>query len=132
MIELFNEYVQSIETYVMFRIKQAAAQLKPGLEAKNRAPIFLSMGAPVQAPPKFVVDRLKEALDLDGLHTYSSPKGEDYYRLKRGDCKPHPRALHACSRRKRQKYHPYPRSRVCFLQRNAQNQRCAWVSGAAA
>ena len=79
MIELFNEYVQSIETYVMFRIKQAAAQLKPELEAKNRAPIFLSMGAPVQAPPKFVVDRLKEALDLDGIHTYSSPKGEDYY-----------------------------------------------------
>ena len=79
MIELFNEYVQSIETYVMFRIKQAAAKLKPELEAKNRAPIFLSMGARVQAPPEFVVDRLKKALDMEGIHTYSSPKGEDYY-----------------------------------------------------
>ena len=79
MIELFNEYVQSIETYVMFRIKQAAAKLKPELEAKNRAPIFLSMGAPVQAPPEFVVDKLKKALDMEGIHTYSSPKGEDYY-----------------------------------------------------
>lgn len=79
MIELFTEQVQSIETYVMFRIKQAAANLKPMLEAKNRSPIFLSMGAPVLPPPKFVIDKLKKALDEDGIHTYSSPKGEDYY-----------------------------------------------------
>lgn len=79
MKELFNDYVQSLETYIMFQIKQEAQKLKPELEAKNRAPIFLSMGAPVQAPPKFVIDKLKEALDEPGIHTYSTPKGEPYY-----------------------------------------------------
>lgn len=79
MLELFNNNIQSLETYIMFQIKQEAARLKPELEAKNRAPIFLSMGAPVQAPPEFVINKLKEVLDTEGIHTYSSPKGETYF-----------------------------------------------------
>lgn len=77
---LFNEYVQSIETYIMFRIKQEAQNLAPELERKGRAPIPLAMGAPVLAPPEFVTDKLVEALKLPGIHTYSSPKGEAFYR----------------------------------------------------
>ncbi len=79
MKELFNDYVQSLETYIMFQINQEAQRLTPMLKEKGRAPIALSMGAPVQAPPKFVIDKLKEALDLKGIHTYSSPKGEAFY-----------------------------------------------------
>lgn len=79
MKHLFNDYVQSLETYIMFQIKQETQRLKPELEAKNRAPIALDMGAPVQAPPKFVIDKLKEALDEPAIHTYSSPKGEPFY-----------------------------------------------------
>ena len=77
--QLFNNSVQNLETYIMFQIKQMAQELKPELEAKNRSPISLSMGAPVQAPPQFVIDKLKEALNIDGIHTYSTPKGESYF-----------------------------------------------------
>lgn len=79
MKELFNQYVQSLETYIMFAISEEAARLKPELEAKGRAPISLSMGAPVAPPPQFVIDKLKEALDIKGIHSYSSPKGEAFY-----------------------------------------------------
>lgn len=79
MKELFNQYVQSLETYIMFQISETVAKIKPELEAKGRAPISLSMGAPVKNPPQFVIDKLKEALDLPGIHSYSSPKGEAYY-----------------------------------------------------
>lgn len=79
MKEHFNEYVKSIETYIMFRIKQEAARLAPELEAKGRAPIALAMGAPVAPPPQFVYDKLVEALKIPQIHTYSSPKGENFY-----------------------------------------------------
>lgn len=79
MKELFNEYVQTLETYIMFQIKQETARLKPELEARNRGPISLSMGAPVQAPPEFVNKKLTEALSMAGVNTYSSPKGEAYF-----------------------------------------------------
>lgn len=79
MKEHFNEYVKSIETYIMFRIKQEAARLAPELEAKGRAPIALAMGAPVAPPPQFVHDKLAEALKIPQIHTYSSPKGENFY-----------------------------------------------------
>ena len=78
MKEHFNEYVKSIETYIMFRIKQEAARLAPELEAKGRAPIALAMGAPVAPPPQFVYDKLVEALKFPQIHTYSSPKGENF------------------------------------------------------
>lgn len=63
----------------MFRIKQEAARLAPELEAKGRAPIALAMGAPVAPPPQFVYDKLVEALKFPQIHTYSSPKGENFY-----------------------------------------------------
>lgn len=79
MKELFNEYVKSVQTYIMFRIKEATNKLTPELKSKNRAPISLAMGAPTAAPPKYVVDKLKDILSDDTIHTYSSPKGEEYF-----------------------------------------------------
>ena len=79
MQEKFNSRVQELETYIMFRIKETVARITPELKAKNRAPISLAMGAPTQNPPKFVIDALKTALDTDGIHTYSNPRGEKFY-----------------------------------------------------
>lgn len=80
MQEKFNDYIQSLETYIMFRIKETVAKITPELTAKGRAPISLAMGAPVKNPPQFVIDAMKSALDDNGIHTYSSPKGEAYFR----------------------------------------------------
>lgn len=79
MQELFNDYVQTLETYIMFHIKETVAKITPELTAKNRAPISLAMGAPTQNPPQFVIDALKKALDEKGVHTYSNPKGEKFF-----------------------------------------------------
>ena len=79
MKELFNKYVQTLETYIMFRIKAEASRLTPMLTAKNRTPIYLSMGAPKQAPPQFAIDELKKALDEPNINSYSTPKGEKYF-----------------------------------------------------
>lgn len=79
MKELFNNYVQSLETYIMFAIGEEVARITPELIEKGRAPISLSMGAPVAPPPQFVIDKLKETLDIKGIHSYSSPKGEAFY-----------------------------------------------------
>ena len=78
--KLFNKEVMSLDTYIMFKLKEITTQLTPELKAKNRAPISLSMGAPTATPPKVLIDRLKEILDEDGIHTYSTPKGEPYFR----------------------------------------------------
>ena len=78
--KLFNKEVMSLDTYIMFRLKEITTKLTPELKAKNRAPISLSMGAPTANPPKILIDRLKEILDEDGIHTYSTPKGELYFR----------------------------------------------------
>jgi len=80
MREFFNDYVQTLETYIMFRIKETVARITPELTAKNRAPIMLSMGAPTSTPPKKVIDALKNALEEKGAHLYSTPKGEKYFR----------------------------------------------------
>ena len=77
---LFNNDVMSLDTYIMFKLKEQTNKLKPELEAKNRAPISLSMGAPTANPPQCMIDRLKEVLDEDGIHMYSSPKGEEFFR----------------------------------------------------
>ena len=76
---LYSDYVKTLETYIMFRIKQEMTRLTPELKAKNRAPINLSIGAPVQSPPEFVINALKNALDEHGIHSYSAPKGEAYF-----------------------------------------------------
>ena len=80
MREFFNDYVQSLETYIMFRIKETVARITPELIERKREPISLSMGAPTAAPPKKVIDALKEALDEKGAHIYSTPKGEKFFR----------------------------------------------------
>lgn len=77
---LFNNDVMSLDTYIMFKLREQTVKLTPELKAKNRAPISLSMGAPTADPPKFIIDKLKEILDEDGIHTYSTPKGEEYFR----------------------------------------------------
>ena len=80
MQEFFNDYVQSLETYIMFRIKETVARITPELKAKGRAPISLSMGAPTANPPQALIDALKNALDEKGVHLYSTPKGEPFFR----------------------------------------------------
>ena len=78
--KLFNKDVMSLDTYIMFKLKEETARLKDELTARNRAPIALSMGAPTANPPKCLTDRLKEILDEDGIHMYTTPKGEPYFR----------------------------------------------------
>lgn len=78
MKELFNDYVQSLDTYIMFKIKQEAIRLTPELTAKGRKPISLSMGAPVEPPPEFVNEKLIEAIHEEGMHTYTTSQGEAY------------------------------------------------------
>lgn len=79
MENLFNEYVKSIETYIMFQIKQETARLTPELEKKDRSPIALAMGAPVAPPPQKVYESIIKSLSIPQIHTYSTPKGESWY-----------------------------------------------------
>ncbi len=74
--DLFNNKIKNMSNYIMFVIKARQVELTEQLKAKNRAPIPLSMGAPVERVPQFVIDKAKEYLDTDHLHTYSTPKGE--------------------------------------------------------
>jgi LL-diaminopimelate aminotransferase len=78
MKELFNDYVQSLETYIMIQIKMDTARLTPELTAKGRAPISLSMGAPVEPPPELVSNNIKKYVTGEGMHTYTLVKGESY------------------------------------------------------
>lgn len=78
--KLFNKEVMTLDTYIMFKLREETARLKDELTKRNRAPIALSMGAPTMNPPKVLLERLKEVLDEDGIHTYSVPKGEPYFR----------------------------------------------------
>ena len=79
MKQLFNDYVQSLETYIMFQIKQKTLSLKDALTAKGREPIALDMGAPVKNPPEIVKKTLIEALEQTGINTYSTIKGEPFF-----------------------------------------------------
>lgn len=80
MENLFNEDVMALDTYIMVKLKEKTAQLKDKLTQKNRAPISLSMGAPTSAPPASLVDKLKEFLTEDNIHSYSVTRGESYFR----------------------------------------------------
>ncbi len=80
MEKLFNEDVMALDTYIMVKLKEKTAQLKDKLTQKNRAPISLSMGAPTSAPPAILVDKLKEFLTEDNIHSYSVTRGESYFR----------------------------------------------------
>ena len=76
---LFNNEIQNMKNYIMFEIKAKQNELTPMLKEKNRAPIALSMGAPVDRIPDFAIEKTKEYLNIDSLHTYSTPKGEMRY-----------------------------------------------------
>ena len=104
MQELFNDYIQTLDTYIMFRIKETVARITPELKEKGRAPISLAMGAPTQNPPKFVIDAFKKALDEDGVHTYSNPKGEKFF-------------LEACAKRMKERFgiELDPTTEICQL-----------------
>ena len=80
MENLFNEDIMAIDTYIMVKLKEKTAQLTDKLSQKNRAPISLSMGAPTSAPPQALIDKLKEFLTEDNIHTYSVTRGESYFR----------------------------------------------------
>ena len=73
---IFNNDIQNMKNYIMFEIKAKQIELTPMLKAKNRAPIALSMGAPVDRIPQFAFDKTLEYMLKDSLHTYSTPKGE--------------------------------------------------------
>ncbi|MCQ2738932.1 MAG: aminotransferase class I/II-fold pyridoxal phosphate-dependent enzyme [bacterium] len=89
--DFFNNYVQSIETYIMFRIKEKVAKITPVLVEKGRPPISLSMGAPTQAPPQEAIELLQKHLTDAGINTYSTPKGEKLFR-------------EACARRMKERF----------------------------
>lgn len=80
MEKLFNRDVMAIDTYIMVKLKEKTAQLRDKLIKKNRTPIALSMGAPTSNPPQTLIDKLKEFLTEDNIHTYSVTKGESYFR----------------------------------------------------
>lgn len=80
MEHLFNEDVMALDTYIMVKLKEKTAKLADSLAKKNRAPISLSMGAPTANPPAVLIDKLKEFLTEDNIHTYSVTRGELYFR----------------------------------------------------
>ena len=80
MEHLFNEYVKDLDTYIMVKLKEKTALLNDELTKKNRQPIFLSMGAPTANPPKVLLEKLKEYLTENNIHTYSVTRGELFYR----------------------------------------------------
>ncbi len=78
MKQFFNEFAANIDTYIMFKIKEKTANLTEELTKRNRKPISLAMGAPTTPPPELLINNLKKYLEEDGIHTYSTPKGEKY------------------------------------------------------
>lgn len=77
---LYSDLCADMQPYIMFRIAQRVADLTDELTAKGRAPIKMSIGAPTVLPPQVLRDKVKNLLSEDGLNTYSSPKGEVYFR----------------------------------------------------
>ena len=74
--KLFNKDVMSLDTYIMFKLKEKTEELREELTLKNRSPIALSMGAPTMAPPKKLIERVKELMDEPNIHLYATPRGE--------------------------------------------------------
>ena len=103
-IDIFNDKLKTMKNYIMFEIKARQAELTPELKAKNRAPIALSMGAPVEPVPDFVKQKTVEYMNIDSLHTYSTPKGEA-------------RFLNACSTYMKNRFNVEinPKNEVCSL-----------------
>ena len=72
----FNNYVEMLDTYIMFQIKAKMIEMKEELTKKGRKPIALSMGAPVDMVPQYAVEKLAQYSKDPKNHTYSTPKGE--------------------------------------------------------
>lgn len=102
--EIFNDKIKSMRNYIMFEIKARQIELTPELKAKDRTPIALSMGAPVEPVPDFVVKKAKEYLDVNSLQTYTTPKGETKF-------------LEACAYRMKKRFgvELNPKTQVCSL-----------------
>ncbi|MBR2068136.1 MAG: aminotransferase class I/II-fold pyridoxal phosphate-dependent enzyme [Candidatus Gastranaerophilales bacterium] len=102
--DIFNNQLKTMKNYIMFEIKARQNELTPELKAKNRAPIALSMGAPVEPVPDFVKEKTMEYLNIDSLHTYSTPKGEA-------------RFLNACATYMKNRFNVEiePKTQVCSL-----------------
>jgi LL-diaminopimelate aminotransferase len=101
---LYSENIAEMETYIMFRIAKRVAELTPELTAKGRAPIKLSIGAPVADPPAILLEKTAEFLKTPGLHTYSTPRGEKFF-------------LEAVQQRMKNRFHVdiNPNTDVCSL-----------------
>ena len=78
--KLFNKDIMSLDTYIMFKLKEKTEELRTELTARNRTPIFLSMGAPTMNPPKKLIYRVKELMDEPNIHLYATPRGELSFR----------------------------------------------------
>ncbi len=77
---LYSEACTQLDDYIMFRITQRAAELKPALDAKGRSPLRLSIGAPTLEPPEALIHYTVKCLKEPGIHLYSIPKGEGFFR----------------------------------------------------
>jgi LL-diaminopimelate aminotransferase len=77
---LYADACKDMEPYIMFRIARRVAELSAELTAKGRAPIRLSIGAPTAPPPQALLDYVKTQFDEPGIHTYSCPEGEGFFR----------------------------------------------------
>jgi LL-diaminopimelate aminotransferase len=77
---LYSQLCADMEPYIMFRIAQRVADLTDELVAKGRKPIKMSIGAPTVLPPQQLRDKVKSLLTDDGLNTYSTPRGELFFR----------------------------------------------------
>ena len=102
--EIFNNEIKNMKNYIMFEIKAKQIELTPMLKAKNRAPIALSMGAPIERIPEFAINQTIKYLDIDNLHTYSTPKGE-------------PKFLEAVQERMKKRFNVElnPKTEICSL-----------------
>lgn len=78
MKQFFNEFAASIDTYIMFKIKEKTNQIADELTKIGRKPISLAIGAPTIPPPAKLIENFKRILDDASIHTYSIPKGEKY------------------------------------------------------
>ncbi len=77
---LYSKACTQLDDYIMFRITQRAGELKPALDAKGRSPLRLSIGAPTLEPPEALIKYTCECLKEPGIHVYSIPKGEAFFR----------------------------------------------------
>jgi LL-diaminopimelate aminotransferase len=77
---LVSDLCSEMQPYIMFRIAKRVLELTPQLEAKGRKPLRMSIGAPTVAPPSVLLKKITELLAEPGIHSYSVPEGEPFFR----------------------------------------------------